>query len=180
MKAPIRPALESLLHGLISLGIGALLAGFILVSAGQQGRQGNPQLAAESLRLLWSPAIFAGVGALLIANGLVRGLGLLLRGVLQGVLQQRPAVRRFRARPAPVRPAQARASVPAAAPPDAYRRACAELGVEPGSDWAAVRATWRRNLPLWHPDKGGDAEVWSRKLAAYTLLEALHQFEGPP
>ena len=153
MRDRILPALDSLLHGLISLGLGALLAAFILVGASQHGGQGNSQLAADSLRMLWSPAIFAGVGVLLIANGLLRGLWLLLR---------RPVLQ---AAAAPERPA------------DAYERACAELGVEPGSAWFLVRSTWRRNLPKWHPDQGGAVDVWQRKLAAYTLLEAWQQFE---
>ena len=156
MRGRILPALDSLLHGLISLGLGALLAAFILVGASQHGGQGNSQLAADSLRMLWSPAIFAGVGVLLIANGLLRCLWLLLR---RSVLQ---------AAAAPERPA------------DAYERACAELGVEPGSAWFLVRSTWRRNLPKWHPDQGGAVDVWQRKLAAYTLLEAWQQFEEPP
>ncbi|MCP9806170.1 hypothetical protein KBY71_06520 [Cyanobium sp. T1B-Tous] len=168
-------ALESLLHGLISLGIALVLAGFILATATQHGRHGNPQLAADSLHMLWSPAVFAGVGALLIANGLVRSLWLM-----------RPRSSRVRPRvvvpprdapPAPARAAPAPAEAPA--PPDAYSRACAELGVEPGSPWPVVRATWRRNLSRWHPDQGGSPELWSRKLAAYTLLEAWQQFEHP-
>ena len=161
MRGRILPALESLLHGLISLGLGALLAAFILVGASQQGGQGNSQLAADSLRMLWSPAIFAGVGVLLIANGLLRGLWLLVR---------RPVLSR------PVSPAAAAPERPA----EAYERACAELGVEPGSAWAVVRSTWRRNLPKWHPVQGGAIDVWRRKLAAYTLLEAWQQFEEPP
>jgi hypothetical protein len=164
MRGRILPALESLLHGLISLGLGALLAAFILVGASQQGGQGNSQLAADSLRMLWSPAIFAGVGVLLIANGLLRGLWLLVR---------RPVLSR------PVSPAAPAAAAPER-PADAYERACAELGVEPGSAWAVVRSTWRRNLPKWHPDQGGAVDVWRRKLAAYTLLEAWQQFEEPP
>lgn len=161
MRGRILPALDSLLHGLISLGLGALLAAFILVGASQQGGQGNSQLAADSLRMLWSPAIFAGVGVLLIANGLLRGLWLLVR------------------RPVLVRPVSPAAAAPER-PADAYERACAELGVEPGSAWVLVRSTWRRNLPQWHPDQGGAVEVWRRKLAAYTLLEAWQQFEEPP
>ena len=161
MRARIIPALDSLLHGLISLGLGALLAAFILVGASQHGGQGNSQLASDSLRMLWSPAIFAGVGVLLIANGLLRGLWLLVR---------RPVLSR------PVSPAAAAPERPA----DAYERACAELGVEPGSAWFLVRSTWRRNLPKWHPDQGGAVDVWQRKLAAYTLLEAWQQFEEPP
>ena len=166
MSSRIRPALESLLHGLISLGLGGLLAAFILVGASQHGGQGNSQLADDSLRMLWSPAIFAGVGVLLIANGLLRGLWLLVR------------------RPVLVRPVLSRPVSPAAAAPerpaDAYERACAELGVEPGSGWVLVRSTWRRNLPKWHPDQGGAVDVWRRKLTAYTLLEAWQQFEEPP
>lgn len=161
MRGRILPALDSLLHGLISLGLGALLAAFILVGASQHGGQGNSQLASDSLRMLWSPAIFAGVGVLLIANGLLRGLWLLVR---------RPVLSR------PVSPAAAAPERPA----DAYERACAELGVEPGSAWFLVRSTWRRNLPKWHPDQGGAVDVWQRKLAAYTLLEAWQQFEEPP
>ena len=163
MSSRIRPALESLLHGLISLGLGGLLAAFILVGASQHGGQGNSRLAADSLRMLWSPAIFAGVGVLLIANGLLRGLWLLVR------------------RPVPSRPVSPAAAAAAPErPADAYERACAELGVEPGSAWVLVRSTWRRNLPQWHPDQGGAVEVWRRKLAAYTLLEAWQQFEEPP
>lgn len=169
MRGRILPALESLLHGLISLGLGALLAAFILVGASQQGGQGNSQLAADSLRMLWSPAIFAGVGVLLIANGLLRGLWLLVRRpVLVRPVLSRPVLPAAPAAAAPERPA------------DAYERACAELGVEPGSAWAVVRSTWRRNLPKWHPDQGGAVDVWRRKLAAYTLLEAWKQFEEPP
>ena len=115
MRGRILPALDSLLHGLISLGLGALLAAFILVGASQQGGQGNSQLAADSLRMLWSPALLVGVGVLLIANGLLRGLWLLVR------------------RPVLVRPVLSRPVSPAAAAPerpaDAYERACAELGV---------------------------------------------------
>lgn len=172
MSSRIRPALESLLHGLISLGLGALLAAFILVGASQHAGQGNSQLAADSLRMLWSPAIFAGVGVLLIANGLLRCLWLLLR-------RQQRASRPVLVRPVPSRPVSPAAAAPER-PAHAYERACAELGVEPGSAWALVRSAWRRNLPSWHPDQGGDRDTWIRKLAAYTLLEAWQQFEQPP
>jgi hypothetical protein len=119
--------------------------------------------------MLWSPAVFAGVGALLIANGLVRSVWVVLRAGRGS--QPEPRVVRRVWRP--------RVVASASVPPDAYGRACAELGVEPGSDWPVVRATWRRNLSRWHPDQGGSPELWSRKLAAYTLLEAWQQFEHP-
>ncbi|MCP9850139.1 hypothetical protein [Cyanobium sp. Morenito 9A2] len=60
---------------------------------------------------------------------------------------------------------------------DRYRQACAELGVEPGTDWMVIRAIWRRKLQSWHPDQGGDHGIWLRKTAAYTLLEAWEQFK---
>jgi hypothetical protein len=190
MSVRIRPALESLLHGLISLGIALLLAGFILTAASQHGRHGNPQLAADSLRMLWSPAVFAGVGALLFATGLVRSVWVVLRKERGGQPVPRTVRRVWRPRavaPSPTAPppqdseasVQAPASAQASPPANAYGRACAELGVEPGSDWPVVRATWRRNLSRWHPDQGGSPELWSRKLAAYTLLEAWQQFEHP-
>lgn len=59
-----------------------------------------------------------------------------------------------------------------------YAEACAEIGVVPGSDWAVVRATWRRNLKHWHPDQGGDAQRWNRRNAAYQLLSAWYDFHG--
>ena len=57
-----------------------------------------------------------------------------------------------------------------------YRDACEEIGVVPGSDWTVVRATWRRNLKLWHPDQGGDPQRWMRRNAAYQLLTAWYDF----
>ena len=79
----------------------------------------------------------------------------------------------------PVLPAAPAAAAPEG-PAEAYERACAEPGVEQGSGWVLVCSTWRRNLPKWHPDQGGAVDVWRRKLAAYTLLEAWQQFEEPP
>ena len=59
-----------------------------------------------------------------------------------------------------------------------YRDACEEIGVVPGSDWAVVRATWRRKLKQWHPDQGGDPQRWMRRNAAYQLLTAWYDFNG--
>jgi len=58
----------------------------------------------------------------------------------------------------------------------AYREACEELGLMPGSSWTVVRATWRRNLKQWHPDQGGDAGRWNRRNGAYELLSAWYAF----
>lgn len=183
------PRLRAIRNGLISLAIGALLALALLVHAEQARRQGDPQLARDSLRMLWSPAVFAGVGALF----LLRSIGPPYR--LSGA---RPPQLRWR-RPAPVHSAQPQASqarsgaaaaAPAPAPPpplpapadppggNRYLQACQELGISPGAEWVVVRATWRRQLQHWHPDNGGDPEQWIRKKAAYALLEAWEQFRG--
>ncbi len=78
----------------------------------------------------------------------------------------------------PRSPLAAPSSISAAA----YQEACAELGVLAGASWPEVRASWRRNLLRWHPDQGGDAGRWSRRHAAYQLLEAWHTFSAaaPP
>lgn len=74
----------------------------------------------------------------------------------------------------------AEAPAPESSPPfdDRYRQACAELGVEPGTDWLVIRAIWRRKLQTWHPDQGGAHDTWLRKTAAYALLEAWEQFKA--
>ena len=79
---------------------------------------------------------------------------------------------------APRSPLAAPSTISAAA----YQEACAELGVLTGATWPEVRASWRRNLLRWHPDQGGDAGRWSRRHAAYQLLEAWHTFSAaaPP
>lgn len=59
-----------------------------------------------------------------------------------------------------------------------YREACEQIGVLPGSSWQEVRAVWRRNLLQWHPDQGGDADLWGRRNAAYQLLAAWYEFHG--
>ena len=58
-----------------------------------------------------------------------------------------------------------------------YHLACQALAIPPGSPWPVVRETWRRNVKRWHPDQGGDPQVWMHRQAAYQLLEAWHQFD---
>jgi hypothetical protein len=61
------------------------------------------------------------------------------------------------------------ATAPGPTPEDlAHRDPCGELG----SLWQQVRVARRRNLNPWHPDQGGDPNLWSRRQAAYQLLEA--------
>jgi hypothetical protein len=157
----IRP-LGSLLLGLASLGLALLMAGYIEQGVQTHLSNGNPQLAADSLAMLWSPAIFALTGILILLGvvlQLLRLLGSRIVGPRQGL--PRGVSRSPSPPPAPT-PSHA----------DPYRLACRELGVDPGSSWASIRNAWRRGLLQWHPDAGGDPEHWHRRLAAYSLLQA--------
>jgi hypothetical protein len=109
--------------------------------------------AADGLAMLWAPAVLAMVGVGRMAQVLAWALGALWRGRLQE----------------PQQPQQQ----PASSLPDSYRYACAALGVAPGSSWEEVRAAWRRQLPHWHPDRGGDLELWHQRQSAYRLLAEL-------
>ncbi|MFQ6537475.1 MULTISPECIES: hypothetical protein [Aphanothece] len=167
--------LASLLMGLASLGLAVLVAGFIEEGAKAHLRRGNTHLAADTLAMRWSPAIFALAGALFLGRGLVQ----------TAVLPWRRSPEHLRA-PGPRRPPeswrpsrQRQLLRPAAAHGlDHYGRACLELGVEPGSSWSTIRAAWRRSLPEWHPDVGGDPELWHRRMAAYRLLEAWEELRS--
>lgn len=154
----------TLLQGLLALGLAVLLAQLIVTAAEQHQRSGQGQIAADGLAMLWAPAVLALTGVVRIvqaaAQTLVQALGLLGR------------------RPAPLQPPPrvARSPLPPPAPPslqDSYRHACAALGVAPGSSWEEVRAAWRRQLPHWHPDRGGDLELWHQRQSAYRLLAEL-------
>ncbi len=131
---------QTLLQGLLALGLAVLLARLIVK-------------AADGLAMLWAPAVLALVGVGRMAQVLAWALGALWRGRLQE----------------PQQPQQQ----PASALPDSYRYACAALGVAPGSSWEEVRAAWRRQLPHWHPDRGGDLELWHQRQSAYRLLAEL-------
>jgi hypothetical protein len=111
--------------------------------------------AADGLAMLWAPAVLALVGVGRMAQVLAWALGALWRGRLQE----------------PQQPQQQ----PASSLPDSYRYACAALGVAPGSSWEEVRAAWRRQLPHWHPDRGGDLELWHQRQSAYRLLAELRR-----
>ena len=162
--------------------------------AEQARRNGNLEQAFDSTVMLVSPAIFLLAGAGLISRGLLGLAGALLRkrpprgGASSHQFSHAagtdPSPRhRPQPPPTPAPPPGAVKAGPEAAPEgdlrghDRYLRACAELGVPPGSDWPVIRATWRRKLQQWHPDQGGNPELWYRRLAAYTLLEAWERFD---
>ncbi|QEY32721.1 J domain-containing protein [Synechococcus sp. RSCCF101] len=170
------------------LVVGAILAGVILTRAREARLNQEHQYAFDSQLMLVSPLAFMAVGLWLgVRSGLVLlrphppGIGGQTRNdPADGVSwtgpsqpRRRPAKRRNQTMPPP---SPIQAPDPAPTYPDRYCRACAELGLEPGVSWEVIRATWRRKLPLWHPDRGGDQERWLRKQAAYNLLQAWEQF----
>lgn len=53
------------------------------------------------------------------------------------------------------------------------RRCRAELQLGSEADWPAVKKAWRRLVLTYHPDRGGDPQVWLRKLRAYEALQQL-------
>lgn len=50
-----------------------------------------------------------------------------------------------------------------------------ELHLPSEADWPAVKKAWRRQVLIYHPDRGGDPQVWLRKLRAYEALRQLLQ-----
>ena len=159
--------LERLLLGLLGLGLAVWLSAAILGRADQASRRGDLQMRQDALLMLWSPAVFAAAGGIFLVRALL-------------LPASAPALPRPRWAWRPQTP-----STVAVAPrrfPSRYEAACRELGLEPGVSWAVVRATWRRQLPQWHPDNGGDPQRWLRRQAAYQLLEAWEDFgsTGPP
>ena len=170
--------LESFLLGSSSLAMALLLAGLIEEGVKVHIRNGNAQLAADSLAMLWSPGVFALLAGVFLLRGFFQIALLTSRRFPRPRRSDRPGARLWR----PHRPVRPAASLPGrrtvisrpagACATDPYRLACQELGVNPGSSWNTIRATWRRGIPLWHPDAGGDPDLWHRRLAAYNLLEA--------
>jgi DnaJ domain len=129
-----------------------------MIEQGAQQRllQGQPELAADALRMLWCPALLAAAGALFLLQALLT------------IAAWRPQPR---AGPAPP-PRLPRRQVH---PVDPHLQACVELGLPPGSSWNEIRKHWRRQVIHWHPDRGGDVERWHQRLAAYQLLREREQ-----
>ena len=128
--------------------------------------QGQPDLAADALRMLWCPALLAGAGVVFLAQALLLAGAGLRRRRSGDRSQARPAASRSHPAPSPWRPAR-RA--------DPHLQACVELGLPPGSSWSEIREHWRRQVGRWHPDRGGDLQLWHQRLAAYRLLREREQ-----
>jgi hypothetical protein len=55
------------------------------------------------------------------------------------------------------------------------RRNCLEeLNLNPDANWSSIKKAWRRQALVCHPDRGGDQDVWLRKLRAYEALEQMY------
>jgi hypothetical protein len=185
-----------LLLGEASVTAGLLSARLILTAAELHQRSGNGQMANDALLMLWAPGVLAFAGLVWIVRGLLRSVLQLLR-LLLGRRAPPQTAAAFASSPGRAvsrktasggaasgkavsgRAVSGKAAshnvVPGNVPwvrVEPYLRACAALGVAPGSSWAEIRAEWRRQVPSWHPDRGGDLDLWHQRLEAYRVLEA--------
>lgn len=165
-----RPWLPPLLGGCLALLLAHQLARFIAVAVAARQADGLLQLARDGRLMLWSPVLLALAGGL----ALLRGLWLLrpARGERRPAAKGSPPPGRHRQRSPAAPPAYASPLQPLPAVDTTLVQAWKQLGLEPGSPWSLVRATWRRQLRHWHPDAGGDPQLWHQRLAAYRTLQA--------
>ena len=162
-KSPLRHSFGTLTKGGLFLGAAWLLRRVIEEGARHRLQQGHPQLAADGLHMLWVTIPLALVGALL----LLRATLAIAAAVLQ--LWARPEDSSAQQPSAPTRcSAGNKQSTPIRN--EAHLEACIQLGLPPGSSWSEIRKHWRRQVIYWHPDRGGDKELWHQRLAAYQFL----------
>lgn len=50
-----------------------------------------------------------------------------------------------------------------------------ELGLPTNASWKEIKSGWRKQVFRWHPDRGGDPEIWLVKLRSYEALESLKE-----
>ena len=170
-----RKARVSFLQSLFSLALAVVLSGLMQVAIRHHINNGQAELAADGRSMLWFPwllvtasACFFGRGVYLMLSGArAQARGTIVQRQWRRVLTNPYASTRF------YQPVHHHA-------PDPYRQACALLGVHPGSSWSEVRACWRRQLPYWHPDRGGDLNLWHLRLAAYQHLQAREEARSIP
>jgi len=56
-----------------------------------------------------------------------------------------------------------------------FKRNCLkELHLSHNANWPAIKKAWRRQALIYHPDRGGNQDLWLRKLRAYEALEQMH------
>lgn len=54
-------------------------------------------------------------------------------------------------------------------------RCLSELGLPTNASWEEIKRGWRKQVFKWHPDRGGDPEMWLIKLRSYEALELLKE-----
>lgn len=163
----------------LALGLGAwtlalLVARLMQLAVARHEQLGNSQLAADGRAMAWVPALLAAAGTLFLLGALwhaLRGVLRLPGAVARPHRPPRPPQRRG-VQPPPRPAPRHRPLVVAAAARDPHHWAWAILGLVPGTPWAEIRAHWRRQLRQWHPDAGGDLDLWHQRQAAYRLLAA--------
>ena len=158
--------LRALAKAGICLPAAEALRQLIEQGARQQQLQGQADLAADALRMLWCPALLAATGVLFLAQALLLAGAGLRRRRAGDRSRPKPASRRVQPPPMRWRPVR---------PADPHLQACVELGLPPGSSWSEIREHWRRQVGGWHPDRGGDLQLWHQRLAAYRLLREREQ-----
>ena len=179
-RSALRPPLPQLRVGRrLALGLGAwtlalLVARLMQLAVARHEQLGNSQLAADGRAMAWVPALLAAAGTLFLLGAAWHTLCWLLRWPRAAAHPHRaPRPPQRQAASPPPRPAQRhRPLVVAAAARDPHHWAWAVLGLVPGTSWAEIRAHWRRQLRQWHPDAGGDLDLWHQRQAAYRLLAA--------
>lgn len=162
-----RKARAYFLRATFSLALAAVLSGLMQLAIRHYIETRHFELAADGKSMLWFPWLLVAAAVCFFGRGMVLTI-LGARAQARGTIVQ-PHWRRGPQNPYSSRrftqPIHQHA-------PDPYRQACTLLGVLPGSSWAEIRACWRRQLPHWHPDRGGDLHLWHLRLAAYQHLEA--------
>lgn len=59
---------------------------------------------------------------------------------------------------------------------ESFRERCRrELGLSAPCSWSELRRHWRRCSLAWHPDRGGDPQLWLRRQRAYEALKLLRE-----
>ena len=140
--------------GTVSLGIAPWLAMLIQAALRHFQQHGATEMAADARMLLCWPWLLASIGVVFLIQA--------IPGTQQPLRREPPPG----LPPAPPHRQQTLA--------DPYRQACALLGVPPHSSWGEIRSRWRRQLMHWHPDHGGDPELWHQRVRAYEHLKARH------
>ncbi len=158
-----------LLLGGAALLLAWLVATLMRLAVEHHEHLGNSQLAADGRAMAWVPALLALAGVLFLLGALSHAVQALLRRHRVAAEPHQPPRPRWRV-PSRTRPRRPGGGAPPSRDP--HHWAWAALGLVPGTAWPQIRAHWRSQLRQWHPDAGGDLDLWHRRQEAYRLLAA--------